>query len=99
MIKETSNTFCIAIQFYCISIFAIIVIDLLLSFMYVFLLPIKFLHCISLYMCSILYTTNYRSLNWYGEELNTTSCFRLIIVKFFTIYVAIFFSQTEPNRT
>ena len=96
MIKETNNTFCTSIQFYCISISLIVVTVLLLSSVYVFLLSIMFLYCISLYMCSILCTTNYHSLNWYSEKLNTTNCFRLIIVKCFTIYVAIFF--LKPNR-
>ena len=83
-------TFCTSIQLYCISISPIVVTVLLLSFVYIFLLSIMFLYCISLYMCSILCTTNYHSLNWYDEELNTTNCFRLIIVKCFTItiYVA-----------
>ena len=35
-------------------------------FVYVFLLSVMFLYCIFLYMFSILCTTNYHSLSWYG---------------------------------
>ena len=45
ILKETSNTFCIATQFDCIPTSPTLVIVLLSSFMYVFLLSIMFLYC------------------------------------------------------
>ena len=45
ILKETSNTFCIVTQFYCVPTSPTLIIVLLSSFMYVFLLSIMFLYC------------------------------------------------------
>jgi hypothetical protein len=58
---------------HCIPISVIVVIMLLLSFMYVFLLLINFFCYTPLYMRPILYTTNGHSTSWRDEELNTAS--------------------------